>query len=109
MIASARDGFIYRTRKETSEAAQALLATADPVTPLLRTAQHNWLAGLEEQLAKDRPITPDTPYLGEAFLASAAWRTLQALSLLGPSLPRLCLPIWGLNHQFGLLELAVDK
>jgi len=108
-ITDARDGYIYRTKKEAGEAAQALLATADPATPLLRTARHNWLAPLEEQLTRNRPAAPDVPYLGEAFLASAAWRTLQAVSLLGPGLPRLSLPVWGLNHQFGLLELAAAK
>jgi 3-oxoacyl-(acyl-carrier-protein) synthase len=109
MITTASDGFIYRTRKEASEAAQALLDTVDPVTPLLRTARHNWLASLEENLTKDLPRAPEALYLGEAFLAAAAWRTLQAASLLGPALPRLCLPVWGLNHQFGLLELAAGK
>ena len=108
-ITSARDGFIYRTRKEASEAAQALIATADTAAPLLRTARHKWLAPLEEQLTKNRPPTPELPYLGEAFLASAAWRMLQAVSLLGPALPRLHLPVWGLNHQFGLLELSAAK
>jgi hypothetical protein len=108
-ITEARDGFIYRTKKEASEAAQALLATVNPLTPLLSTAQHNWLASIEEKLTKDHPHAPNAPYLGEAFLASAAWRTLQAASLLGPTLPRLILPVWGLNHQFGLLELAAGK
>ena len=108
-ITCASDGFIYRKRKEASEAAQALLETVDPTTPLLRTAQHNWLASLEESLTKDHPLAPNAPYLGEAFLASAAWRTLQAASMLGPTLPRLALPVWGLNHQFGLLGLAAGK
>jgi len=108
-ITGASDGFIYRTRKAASEAAQALLKTVDPATPLHRTAQHNWLTSLEENLTKDHPRAPEAPYLGEAFLASAAWRTLQAAALLGPVFPRLLLPVWGLNHQFGLLELASGK
>ncbi len=108
-ITQARDGFIYRSKKEASEAARELFAATDPVTPLFRTAQHNWLGALERNLTKTRSLVPETPYLGEAFLASAAWRTLQATSLLGPALPRLLLPVWGLNHQFGLLELAAMK
>jgi hypothetical protein len=109
VITTAHDGFIYRTRKEASQAARELLETTDRATPLFRSAQHNWLASLEEGLTKSRPLVPEAGYLGEAFLASAAWRTLQAASLLGHSLPRLLLPVWGLNHQFGLLELAAPK
>ena len=109
IITTVRDGFIYRTRKEASEAASELLGATDSATPLLRTAQHNWLAGLEEKLTRDRPLAPEMPYLGEAFLASAAWHTLQAVGLLGTELPRLLLPVWGLNHQLGLLELAARK
>jgi 3-oxoacyl-(acyl-carrier-protein) synthase len=108
-ITTARDGFIYRSKKEASDAARALLDGTDPSTSLLRTARHNWLATLEETVTKTRRLVPEPPYLGEAFLASAAWRTLQAASLLGPALPRLLLPVWGLNHQFGLLELAATK
>ncbi len=109
LITSARDGFIYRTKKEAAEAATELLVETDLSLPIFRTAQHNWLAPLEENLAKKRPLASETPYFGEAFLASAAWRTLQAISLLNSSLPRMLLPIWGLNHQFGLLELAAAK
>jgi 3-oxoacyl-(acyl-carrier-protein) synthase len=106
VITTARDGFIYRTKKEAAEAARELLSATDPATPLFRTAQHNWLAPLEHNLTKARPIAPEAPYVGEAFLASAAWRTIQAANVIGPSLPRLLVPMWGLNHQFGLIELA---
>jgi hypothetical protein len=106
-ITRANDGFIYRTKKEALEAAGELLGATQSSTQLLRTAQHNWAGRIEEGLAADRPLLPEAPYLGEAFLASAAWRTLQAADLLSSSCPRLLLPIWGLNHQFGLLELAV--
>jgi hypothetical protein len=109
LITLAEDGGIYRTKKEAASAAAELIAKSDPATPLFRTAQHNWVAPLEEKLTKNRPLAPEAPYLGEAFLASAAWRTLQAANLLGPDLPRLLLPVWGLNHQFGSLELAASK
>ena len=105
-ITQAHDGFIYRTKKEAAASARELLASTNPATPLLRTAQHNWLAPLEEKFTREHPLTQTAPYLGEAFLASAAWRTLQSINLLSPSLPRLLMPVWGLNHQFGLLEFA---
>jgi 3-oxoacyl-[acyl-carrier-protein] synthase III len=109
LITSACDGFIYRTKSEATEAASELLASSDPAIPVFRAAQHNWLAALEEKLTQKRPPIPEATYLGEAFLASAAWRTTQAISLLGPSCPRLLLPMWGLNHQFALIELAAAK
>jgi len=108
-ITDARDGIIYRTKREASESMKALLEATDPDTPLVRTASHNWLSSREQDFTIARPLAPEVPYLGEAFLASAAWRTLQAAGLLGPALPRLLLPVWGLNHQFGLLELATAK
>jgi hypothetical protein len=109
VITSARDGFIYRTKQEAAAAAEEMLAESDLSAPLFRTAKHNWLAPLEEKLIRERPLAAETPYLGEAFLASAAWRTIQAMGLLGPAMPRLLLPLWGLNHQFGLLELEAPK
>ncbi len=62
--------------------------------------------------AASRPHVPRTklPYLGEAFTASAAWNTIRARrAISAPDLPRLLLPVWGLNHQFGLLELENRK
>jgi hypothetical protein len=108
-ITSAADGFIYRTRREAAAAAKELLSTTDPALPVFRSAQNNWVGPLELRLLHDRPSPPIIPYLGEAFTASAAWRTLQAAALLGPALPRLLFPVWGLNHQFASLELTSSK
>jgi len=106
-IATARDGSIYRTKKEVSAAAEYLLSGSALALPCYRSAQHNWSASLERKATEKRTIVSmeDQPYLGEAFTASAAWHTLRALAVLTPRLPRLLLPVWGLNHQFGLLEL----
>jgi 3-oxoacyl-(acyl-carrier-protein) synthase len=108
-ITTARDGFIYRTKKEAARAAAELLSATDSAIPVVRTAQRNCMRTLEANALKDRPAAPPAAYLGEAFTASAAWRTLQAATLLGPERPRLLLPLWGLNHQFALLELAAKK
>jgi hypothetical protein len=59
--------------------------------------------------SRPRVPLPDQPYLGEAFTASAAWHTLRALNCLGPNHPGILLPVWGLNHQIGLLELEIRK
>ena len=111
-ITTARDGLIYRTKKEATAAAERLLAECDPALPCYRSAQHNWLGSLEKGATESRPSLPaaDSPYLGEAFTASAAWHTLRALTPVSrPSFPRILLPVWGLNHQLGLLELATRK
>jgi 3-oxoacyl-(acyl-carrier-protein) synthase len=109
IIAHGTDGFVYRTKAEAASAAKELLTGADSTAPIFRTAQHNWLAPLEKKLTENRQLAPEVPYLGEAFLASAAWRTLQAASLLSPEKPRLLMPVWGLNHQFGLIDLVLAK
>ena len=55
-----------------------------------------------------RPVdTGGQAYLGEAFTASAAWNTLRALAALSPAQPALAVPVWGLNHQLGALEIEL--
>jgi hypothetical protein len=109
VITKAHDGWIYRTKKEAAVAASEMMGITDATVPILRTARHNWLGPLEAQLLKKRTPAPEIPYLGEAFTASTAWQTILASTLLSPGLPRLLVPVWGLNHQFGLLELATLK
>ena len=79
---------------------------ADPALPIFRTAQQNWVGPLETKALANRAIAPDVPYLGEAFTASAAWHTLRALHAIDSQVPQLLLPVWGLNHQLGLLKLV---
>jgi hypothetical protein len=107
VIAEARDGFIYRTRREASAAAKKLFATLDPRLPVVRTAARNWLGPLEEKMSAGRieAKLDAAPYPGEAFSASAAWNTIRALRALSPGQPALALPVWGLNHQLGALIL----
>jgi hypothetical protein len=107
VMATAHDGLVYRTRKEAALAAESLLDRGDPAWPVYPSARHNWLGPLEKKATARRTIVPaeDQCYLGEAFTASAAWHTVRALDALTPRLPRVLLPIWGLNHQFGCLEL----
>jgi hypothetical protein len=107
-LTAAHDGWIYRTKREAATAATRLLNEIDPTLPCYRTAQHNWLGSLEEKTTANRTLVPsgNEPYLGEAFTASAAWHTVRAVNRLGPDLPRMVLPIWGLNHQLASLELG---
>ena len=107
VITTARDGWIYRTKTEAASTAENLLRESDPALPCYPSAQNNWFGPLENKATENRSIlaTHNPPYFGEAFSASAAWHTLRALSMLTPRCPRLLLPVWGLNHQVGSLEL----
>ena len=70
VIASARDGLTYRTRREATAAAQVLLSEGS--SPVFATAARNWLAPLEARAMETREQVPHaSPYLGEAFTASA--------------------------------------
>ena len=111
VITHARDGLIYRTKNEASLAAEKLLRDVDPALPCRLSAQRNWFASIESNVTKNRSIisAEDQPYLGEAFTASAAWNTLRAVSYLAQTTPRILLPVWGLNHQVGSLELEKRK
>jgi len=110
-IITARDGFIYRTKKEAKSAAENMLRASANTLPIFRTAQRNWLGTTETALTTNASCvaTSNLPYLGEAFTASAAWHTVRALNCLRPDQPRILLPIWGLNHQLGSLELGSAK
>jgi hypothetical protein len=107
-ITGARDGFIYRNRKEAAAAAGELFRGTDPCQPVYPTAQRTWLRALEKKSIAGRLVggAEDLPYLGEASTASAAWNTIRALENLpaGARAPML-LPIWGLNHQLAMLCL----
>ena len=111
VISAAHDGIIYRSRKEAEQAGGDLMAKFETKLPCYRSARHNWLASVENKALSGRPSlsADDETYLGDAFTASTAWHTVRALQHLGSSRGRGLLPVWGLNHQFGLLELENRK
>jgi 3-oxoacyl-(acyl-carrier-protein) synthase len=107
VITAARDGFIYRTKREVACAAEKLLRGIDPALPAYSTAQHTWLGPLETRTLLGRSLMPEIgPYLGGAFTASAAWNTLRALAALPEQNSSLIVPLWGLNHQLAMLVLG---
>ncbi len=103
-ITVARDGFIYRSKREAALAAEHLFVDFDSSAICYPSAEKTWVASLEKNTLRDRAQVPveHRPYLGAAFTASAGWHTQRALAT-NPS--RLFLPVWGLNHQSALLEL----
>jgi len=109
IIAKAQDGLVYHSKKEASVVAERLLRDSDPKIPFYPNAQRNWFRSLERKFGEGLIAIPgsDQRYLGEAFTASSAWRTLRALQRLTTMTPRIFVPVWGLNHQVGSLELEM--
>lgn len=106
VIAKAHEGPPYRSHAEAAFAAREIFAQTEWTLPCHRTARRTWVEKLEREAAEGRPefSTAPPPYLGAAFTASAAWETIRAARSLDA--PRGLVPIWGLNHRFGHLELA---
>jgi len=109
IIAKAQDGLVYRSKKEASVVAGRLLRNCDPKIPYYPSARRNWFRSLEKKYSEGLTAIPgsDPNYLGEAFTASSAWRTLCAMQSLTTITPRIFVPVWGLNHQVGSLELEM--
>jgi hypothetical protein len=105
VIARTHEGPPYRSTAEARFAAGELFCGLDPLLPSHRTARHTWADRLEREATEGRPelSAAPPPYLGAAFTASAAWETIRAARALAA--PRGLLPVWGLNHRFGYLEL----
>jgi len=101
------EGFPYRNKHEARQAARELVEAASAVPTVLRTAENNWFASIEDELHRAHGFTtpPVLPYLGEAFTASAAWHTLRAVS---QQPGRMLQPVWGLSHQCSALLLGVE-
>ena len=110
IISVAHDGLVYRSKKEAATAAARLLSQSDRALPCYPSARHNWLGSLEKKVTAGRSLAVKaSPYLGEAFTASAGWHTLRALANLNDHTARILLPVWGLNHQFASLVLEKKK
>jgi hypothetical protein len=106
IIARAHEGQPYRTRTEAAFAAGELFCGIDAKVPCHRTARHTWMERLECEATEGHPefSAAPPPHLGTAFTASIAWETLRAASAL--EAPQGLVPVWGLNHRIGYLELA---
>jgi hypothetical protein len=105
VIAHAHEGLPYRTRPEAAFAASELFRGVDPTIPSHRTARHTWMERLEREATAGRLefSAAPPPSLGSAFNASIAWETIRGATTLAA--PRGLLPVWGLNHRVGYLEL----
>jgi hypothetical protein len=105
VITRAHEGPPHRSRAEAAFAAKELFRGLDSSLPCYRTARRTWVERFEREATERRPefSAAPPPYLGAAFTASAAWETIRASRVL--EAPRGLLPIWGLNHRFGYLEL----
>jgi hypothetical protein len=100
------DGFTYRQRSEALQSAKECLAEFPMDVLRCCTAAHNWFGWYEEQLPCAKGVT--LPYRGDAFVASAAWNTIDAVELARHEGRRILLPIWGLSGQCSALLLATE-
>jgi len=105
VIARVHEGLPYRTRAEAAFAAVELFNGIDATIPCYRTARNTWMERLERETTEGRPefSSAPPPHLGSAFTASIAWETIRAAAALDA--PRGLVPVWGLNHRVGYLEL----
>ena len=106
VISEAHETPPYRSSAEARFAAGELFTGIDELIPCHRSARNTWAESLEADATEGRPefSAAPPPYLGLAFTASAAWETIRAARTL--TAPRGLVPIWGLNHRFGRLDLT---
>jgi Beta-ketoacyl synthase, N-terminal domain len=107
-IEAIHGGRSYRSANGARGAARACLAEFFPQLPVFPTAGHSWLEPLAQDTAGKRQGAFVGSYLGEAFVASAGWNLLRALSPAArpPSGHEWIVPIWGQNQQISALKVA---
>lgn len=103
-IVQLADGFTHRQRSEALRSAQECLAQFPADVVCCRTAQHNWFGRFEEQLRGAKSLT--LPYRGDAFVASAAWNTIEAADMARRGGRRILVPVWGVSGECSALLLA---
>jgi 3-oxoacyl-[acyl-carrier-protein] synthase II len=103
-IAQWTEGFTYRKRSEALSSAQECLAQFPKDVLRCRNAPHNWFHHIEKQLPGGKGLS--LPYRGDAFVASAAWSTIDATEAARREGRRILLPVWGLSGQCSALLLA---
>jgi 3-oxoacyl-[acyl-carrier-protein] synthase II len=103
-IAQLTEGFTYRHHADALPAARECLAEFPTDVLRCRSAPHNWFHPIEEQLSGGKTLS--LPYRGDAFVASAAWSTIDAAQVVRRKGGRILLPVWGLSGQCSALLLA---
>jgi hypothetical protein len=106
-ISQIADGFSYRSRQQALQSARDCLDGFSESNRVLKTARKNWFGKIENQILGDSrwEVVDSSPETGEAFVASAAWNTLQGVNFLRKESGSLLVPVWGLNHQCSALLL----
>jgi 3-oxoacyl-[acyl-carrier-protein] synthase II len=105
-IVQVTEGFTYRQRTDALSSARECLAQFPTDVLRCRNAPHSWFHPIEEQLPGGK--TRSLPYRGDAFVASAAWSTIDAAEVARREGRRILLPIWGLSGQCSALLLAAE-
>jgi len=105
-IAQWTEGFTYRKRSDALASARECLAQFPTDVLRCRNAPHNWFHHIEEQLPGGKTLS--LPYRGDAFVASAAWSTIDVGEMVRREGGRVLLPVWGLSGQCSALLLAAE-
>jgi hypothetical protein len=103
-ITQLADGFTHRRRSEALQSARKCLAQFPSDVVCCRTARHNWFGRFEEQSRGGKSLT--LPYHGDAFVASAAWNTIEAADIARREGRRILVPVWGVSGECSALLLA---
>ena len=103
-IAQLADGFTHRRRSEALQTARECLAQFPSDAITCRTAQYNWFGRFEKQLRSAKGLT--LPYHGDAFVASAAWNTIEAAEIARREERKILVPVWGVSGECSALLLA---
>jgi hypothetical protein len=107
-IEAIHPGRTYRDPASARDAAQACLAEFFPHLPVFPSAGHSWLEALERETTGGRLGPFEASYLGEAFVATAGWNLLRALSPAAspPTGNDWIVPVWGQNQQISALKVS---
>ena len=105
-IAQWAEGFTYHKRCDALASARECLAQFPPDVLRCRNAPHNWFHDVEEQLPGGKTLS--LPYRGDAFVASAAWSTIDAAEATRREGRKILLPVWGQSGQCSALLLAAE-
>ena len=99
------EGFTYRQRSDALRAAQGMsCAISHRMRFVVAMRRTTGFIPLRNNYRADKALS--LPYRGDAFVASAAWSTIDAAEAARREGGRILLPVWGLSGQCSALLLA---
>jgi len=107
-LVAVAEGFTHRSKAQARVAAEKLVAQFPGIRDVWRTGAGSLWAGLEADLhARHGFIAPPGGAdCSGAFVASAAWHTVEAIAWVRATGRELLVPVWGHSQQCSALLLA---